>query len=214
MPISNKKILIIDDHRLFADGLALILQGSPMNPEVTVTCNAQDALKNTDELCSYDLVLVDLHIPKFSGYAFLTALKTQKLSVAVAVISGVERQDEIERAIRLGAQGFIPKHSHIQELIAASEHLMAGNRYLPKQWIGKVDWVQTIDLVGDEGHGLTQRQIQVLKLMREGLQNRQIALALGVSTSAIKRHIELLFKHFNVNNRTLCVQTAQDLGVL
>ena len=214
MASKSKKILIIDDHKLFADGLALILNSMETNREIVVCNCAQSALSNLAELTSFDLILVDLHIPIFSGFAFLTAIKTQKLNVKVAVISGVEKRLEIERAIRLGAEGFIPKNTDASGLHTAIDKLLSGQRYLPEQWVGKIDWTRNNTKKRYEVDELTERQLQVLSLMQEGLKNSQIGITLGVSTSAIKRHIELLFKYFNVNNRTSCVQAAQDQGLL
>ena len=184
------------------------------NREIVVCNCAQSALSNLAELTSFDLILVDLHIPIFSGFAFLTAIKTQKLNVKVAVISGVEKRLEIERAIRLGAEGFIPKNTDASGLHTAIDKLLSGQRYLPEQWVGKIDWTRNNTKKRYEVDELTERQLQVLSLMQEGLKNSQIGITLGVSTSAIKRHIELLFKYFNVNNRTSCVQAAQDQGLL
>lgn len=214
MTQGTKKILVIDDHVLFADGLGLILGGLGPNIDVTIRNDAQDALVDKPWLRSFDLVLIDLHMPQFSGFGFLTAVQTQGLDVNVAVISGSEKQVEIERAIRLGTQGFIPKDSDSEELLSAVAQLLEGKRYLPLQWAGKIDWVSNSDASVSAVDVLTKRQFQVLELMRDGLQNKQIGVALGISTSSVKGHVEHLFKNFHVNNRTSCVQAARDQGLV
>lgn len=214
MTHSQKRVLIIDDHKLFADGLRLILQGTQSLSDIDIANDAFVLLSDKDRLLRYDLVLIDLHMPRFSGFGFLTALKTQALPVNVAVISGTEKKSEIERAILLGARGFIPKETDSAELQLAVSQLLSGKRYLPRQWCGEVDWLPPESKETVKSHPLTVRQLQVLELMRDGMQNKQIALILGVSTSSVKGHIELLFKNLNVNNRTACVQAARDARII
>jgi len=205
---TNKRILIVDDHKLFADGLALILSRLGAHINVVIENDAAASLANRSLIASIDLALIDLHMPRFNGFAFLTAVASQKLSLDVAVISGSEKESEIERSLKLGALGFIPKNSGSDEMLAAVSDLLEGKRYLPKNWDGQIDWRAgelnaPIDLVN-----ITKRQRQVLELMRDGLTNKSIAVALGISVSSVKGHIELLFKNLNVNNRTACVQEA------
>ncbi len=209
----SKKLLIVDDHTLFADGLSLILQTSK-NQIVSVVANsATQILNDTEKLVQYDLVLIDLHMPSLDGFSFLSAIRSQNLAVNVAVISGTESKMEIERALLLGANGFIPKDSPSNEMIHAVNQLLGGNRYLPAAWLGQIDFI-----VGDSSSNLpavmTDRQRQVLELMQEGLQNKQIALVLGLSVSAVKGHIEKLFKLLSVNNRTACVRTAREREII
>ncbi|RBP53780.1 response regulator [Arenicella xantha] len=214
MTNANYRVLIIDDHKLFADGLKLILHSAQEIAEVDIASDAFVLLSDKEKLLSYDLVLIDLHMPRFSGFGFLTALKTQSLPVNVAVISGTEKKSEIERAILLGARGFIPKDSESVELNQAVAQLLSGKRYLPQQWLGEIDWLPPETKETVKSHPLTVRQLQVLELMRDGMQNKQIALILGVSTSSVKGHIELLFKNLNVNNRTACVQAAREARLI
>ncbi len=209
-----RRILILDDHPLFADGLALILSTMVENIETTIASDALEALTDKAALLEYDLVLIDLHMPRFTGFGFLTAVQTQNLPIDVAVISGSERLSDVEKAIRLGAKGFIPKDSNSQEMVNAVEDLLENKRYLPIQFDGKVDWVLPPLKKPIKANPLTKRQTQVLELMSDGMQNKQIAVVLGVSVSSIKGHVELLFKHLNVNNRTACVKAAHDAKLI
>ena len=214
MPSSSKNVLIIDDHKLFADGLALILSGLSEDINILVSNDAAESLADKKLMSLVDLALIDLHMPRFNGFAFLTAVSTQGCSLKVAVISGSEKPAEIERALKLGALGFIPKNSESGEMLVAATKLLSGERYLPAHWDGKINWVAP-DLKAPIDLGkITERQRQVISLMRDGLQNKNIALALGISVSSVKGHIELLFKNLNVNNRTACVQAAQDAKII
>ncbi len=210
----TKRILIIDDHQLFADGLRLILNNLGENTEVCVCDDGLQALSDRKVILSFDLILVDLNMPKFSGFGFLMAVQAQHFEVDVAVVSGNVKKHEIERALHLGAKGFIPKDSESSEMLRAVSELLEGKRYLPTHWEGKVDWLPSGETKKITTDFLTERQIQVLRLMSEGMQNKQIAVALGISVSSVKGHVELLFKNLSVNNRTACVQTANDLALI
>jgi DNA-binding NarL/FixJ family response regulator len=214
MQSSRKNVLIIDDHKLFADGLALILSGLGDGINILVSNDAAESLADEQLMSSIDLALIDLHMPRFNGFAFLTAVATQWRGLTVAVISGSEKPAEIERTLKLGALGFIPKNSESDEMLAAVAKLLSGERYLPAHWDGKINWVAPgLEASIDLGK-ITERQRQVISLMRDGLQNKNIALALGISVSSVKGHIELLFKNLNVNNRTACVQAARDAKLI
>lgn len=209
----SKNILIIDDHSLFADGLALILKAQNEELNIDISNDAASVLPERARLMTYDLILIDLHMPTMSGFAFLSAVNMQKLAVRVGVISGTEHKADIERAISLGACGFIPKDSPSAELTRAAKILLSGKSYLPDKWVGEIDWLPGKNIVDGEG-GLTERQIQVLSLIRDGLQNKQIASVIGISVSGVKGHVENIFKALNVNNRTACVQAARDAGLI
>lgn len=207
-------ILIIDDHRLFADGLALILRNLG-GTNVTVRNDAQSALKDTDQLRDYDLILVDLHMPQFSGFDFLMAVKAQSLNLSVAVISGTDKRSDIERTVQLGAKGFISKQTNGKKFLKAVTSLLNGKSVLLSKWASEIDWCQTTSTGSMAADcPVTGRQLQVLELMSNGLQNKQIALALGISPYSVKDHVKNLFRNFEVHNRTLCVQTARDQNLI
>lgn len=120
-------------------------------------------------------------MPKLSGFSFLSAVKTQSLDAVIAVISGTDKEVEIKRAISLGAQGCIPKQSTSKEFIDASNQLLQGTRYLPLAWGGEINWENSENEEKTGSEALTERQYQVLQLMRYGLRNKQIATVLGIN---------------------------------
>lgn len=221
MTQQQQKILIIDDHLLFADGLQLLLSQLLQGVQVSSTTSAQDVLLNPKELNDKDLVIIDLHMPKFTGFSFLQAMQEARHKVPILVISGVENRSEIEHALALGAQGFVPKDASGEEMLRGVERVIAGGKYLPEHWAGKVDWPMAkpnlrSDLANVSGcpDEIGPRQLQVLKLLEDGLQNKQIALVLGVSVSTVKSHTQLLYRALNVTNRTAAIKAANAIGLL
>jgi len=213
MSNTKTKILIIDDHALFADGLSLILKSLGSHIDVSISNGATRILSDIESLLNNDLILIDLHMPTMDGFSFLSAVRVQKIPITVGVISGTERKSDIERAIGLGAQGFIPKDSPSAEMLKAVSLLLDGKNYLPGQWLGEIDFLDYAHQA-DNSDAITERQRLVLELMKDGLQNKQMAIVLGISVSAIKGHIENIFKTMGVNNRTACVQAARERGLV
>lgn len=218
----NKKvqILVIDDHRIFADGLSLMLQQLDGSFRVDTLYTAGPIITNLEELVKYNLVLIDLHMPNLSGADFLRALATHKVFIPVIIISGSEEISDVERCLRLGARGFIPKSLPSPEVLEAVNRVLANNIFLPKALSEAVDWSRCnpqLNLSQSDPtsvNGLRPRQIEVLSLMYQGYSNSKIAVVLGVSESAIKSHISIIFKALSVKNRTMAVKAALDLGLI
>ena len=203
------KILIIDDHLLFADGLEMML--AEISPDVTLErwTQVQTAIDQQDTLESYDLALVDLHLPERDGFSFLQLLHAKRLHLKTVVVSGTESQAEIERAIASGAHGFISKDSGKHEMLQGIRAVLAGKRYLPPKWRGQISWpLPNAEPPQNPMAKVGPRQLEVLKMMGDGLQNKQIASVLGISVSAVKSHIKILFTALGVKNRAACVQAA------
>lgn len=209
-----QKILIVDDHLLFADGLKLLLSQLG-NVEISVVSDVQKVLNDTQKLKSFALIAIDLHMPGMDGFSFLNAVRKQKLALRVVVISGTENQTEIEQAIALGAKGYIPKDSSTDEMLHGIKIVLEGSRYLPEKWEAQINWLEKQDGADQLGPGkIGPRQLEVLGLMRDGLRNKQIGLVLGVSESAVKSHVEILFRDLHVQNRTACVLEGIRLGLV
>jgi len=209
-----KKILIIDDHLLFGDGLKLLLSQLG-DVHITVGDNVQAILGDIHNLKKNTLIVMDLHMPGMDGFSFLRAVRKQKLELDEVVVSGTENQSEIELAIRLGAKGYIPKDSNTADMLMGIETVLNGSRYLPDHWEAQINWLEQDEPESQIGRGkIGPRQIEVLGMMRDGLRNKQIGLVLGISESAVKSHVEILFKELHVVNRTACVLAGIKLGLI
>lgn len=210
-------ILLIDDHQLFAESLVFVLTGMPEIDMVKTAVNPQGLLRDIAALTHYDLILVDLEMPGISGSSFLKALKTQNCDVRVAVLSGVEALAQIEQAMQLGARGFLPKSLTSAELQRAVRSILNGERFLPDEYAGRINLNlnESADSACSSYHPkVGPRQLEVLDLIKQGQANKEIALVLGVSESAVKAHVSILFGALGVKTRTACVQSAVEQGLL
>ncbi len=205
------KLLILDDHKLFSDGLELMLQTWQPSCSISRHSKVRPLLNDGLDLEEYDLAIVDLQLSDLSGFHFLEAILSRDIKLRTIVVSGTNQVKEIERAFRLGATGFISKDCAKTEMIQGIEAALDGERFLPKKWDGLIDWQRVNSTVSiSEKKPLSQRQLEVLSMMSDGLQNKQIAIVLGISPATVKFHIDSLFKLFEVNNRTACVKIATE----
>ena len=209
MPQTPYRILIIDDHRLFADGLSLILSKQEQSPKVSTETNPQRALQDCEKLSKYHLILVDLQMPRMNGYAFLQSLAERNINTPTIIVSSTENRSDIEKSLQLGAKGFIPKHSPTHEMLSGIQSVLNGKLYVPEHLVGTINWpTKNSQFPDSDNHEikLSPRQLEVLKLMHAGHSNTEIATILDLSESTVKGHISSLFKTFNVKNRTGCVR--------
>jgi DNA-binding NarL/FixJ family response regulator len=191
------------------------VQRLPFPTDVHICNNVRPLLDDEKKLDTASLILMDLQMPTIDGLSFLTALKIKKISTPSIVVSSTENTSEIERALELGAKGFIPKNAPAKVMIEGITKVLNGDRFVPEYLIGNIAWPkeQTDVHANDhkmqnEAEAITERQTQVLNLMQIGNSNSEIAQILGVSESAIKGHISRLFKLLNAKNRTGCVRAA------
>lgn len=208
------KILIIDDHRLFADGLAMILSKLDRELDIKSVSNARSVINDLSPSSDYDLIIVDLYMPTLNGFAFLKSVASRKIQIPTIVISSTEDVGDIELAFTHGAKGFIPKNAPTQEMLNGVLQVLDGKLYLPDHLT--VDIVSPDSDIEHQGNlavknPISDRQLEVLSLIKDGHSNSEIAMILDISESTIKGHIAALFKALKVKNRTACVRAAADL---
>jgi len=210
------KILLADDHALFRDGMRYVLR--KLDEQVTVldAGNFPGALDVAREHPDIDLVLLDLNMPGSEGAASVKQFNAAYPEVPVVVVSGSDQREDIENVMNSGAMGFISKMSSGQDMLHALRLVMDGGIYLPPQLLQ-----QALGSERDEKRsprpnefGLTQRQMDVLQRLAEGLSNKDIAQSLGLAEGTVKIHVAAIFQALRVNKRIEAVQAAQRLGLL
>lgn len=214
------EILLIDDHELFAEGLAKVLSGRDNELVMTISTNGTAALDNvtkpgdlTGQKVIYDVILVDLDLPDMSGVDFIKSLHARKIQIPTVVISGTNELREIQRAFDVGASGFVPKSSGSEVVIAAIRSVLAGDTYLPDDYWSRINVISSLRKETDEADGSTffvsPRQQEVLALLERGYSNARIASILNISVATVKTHLIALFRALDVSNRTECVRAAR-----
>jgi DNA-binding NarL/FixJ family response regulator len=206
-----QRILLIDDHQLFSDGLELILSKLGADVVVEQTASARVALSDVEKLGEYDLILVDLEMPNIDGFGFLKAIKERGITTPVAIVSASQNRTDIETSLKLGAVGFIPKYASSPEMLAGVAQVLKGQNFVPEHIVGPIDWPTSTDKPNPKNVRslkISQRQYEILQMMYAGNSNNDIAIVLNISESAVKTHVSRLFRALEVKNRTACVRAA------
>lgn len=213
------KLLHLDDHYIFTQGLKAVFESQQSEIEVFSATDAKTALSLVDNTKEFDLILVDLNLPDLDGIAFIHAIEQRNLFIPVVVLSASENMWKIKRAIESGASGFIPKSYDFDKISNAIEQVLEGDIYIPDDiqiHINKLPSTEPTDkqFKALSAYRLGHRQLDVLKLMQQGYSNDEIAHVLHLSVNTIRSHARTLYRAFNVGNRIECVRFAERAGIL
>jgi two-component system NarL family response regulator len=204
-PAAPVRVLIADDHLLFRDGLAVLLQRQPGIAVVAVASDGAEALESCRALAP-DVALVDLRMPKTDGIALISALRAACPQVRAVVLSGFDADDDVVQAIRAGARGYLLKTTYPAELAEAIAAVHRGDTWLPPAVAAK--------LASNVGRPrLTHRQGEVLALIAEGLTNEQIGQRLTIVEGTVKAHVKSILEKLGARDRTqaLCIALQRGL---
>lgn len=205
-----KRFLIVDDHQLFAEGLQFVIEGSLPDVTCDLTFSTREALDKLGH-SRYDLVLVDLNMPGADGLALIRASLGIKPTTQLVILSSEEDKHRIHAAMEAGARGFIPKSLGSVKVVDAINQIIAGDIYYDQELLNQASWINARDEQDQrlQLYGITERQYEVLKLMRSGESNKQIARLLNISPNTVKFHIKALLKALQARNRTECIEKAK-----
>lgn len=197
-------VLIVDDHPMILEVLAAVLQKTFVDPTVLMAKDLDEALKQARSMEQLDLVLLDLGLPACLGLDPLIAFRAEFPHVRVVVVSATEDRASVLGALDAGAAGYVPK-THTPPLICAALRLVAdGGTYIPPQLLQKCRV---------EPHDLTERQLDVLRLIVKGLANKEIACRLCIAKDTVKQHAKAVYASLGVPNRAGAAQAAQRRGI-
>jgi DNA-binding NarL/FixJ family response regulator len=207
------KLLLIDDHRMFSDGLTVLLKELSPNIDITTAQSIAQAEMHTG---AFDLILLDLHLPDSFGFEGIRRLRSAHEATPILVLSGEDSTAQIRECIDQGAMGFLPKSSTTQELLTAMKRILTGVTYLPSYCLQAVDETEAATSKTPaiiQGLTLTKRQREVLAKVIQGKPNKVIARELDISDTTVKTHVLAVLNALGVRNRTEAVYKAATLGV-
>ena len=200
-------ILVADDHPMCATALGMAAHA--VDPAITKQCVT--TLSEAEELVRqrhFDLVLLDLMLPDVQGFAGLALMRSVRPSMPIAIVSGREEPSVVAQARALGAQGFIPKSSSIEQMIDAIRTLLSGQDWIRLRIEDLEQDDRRVDLAERMGT-LSIAQLRVLRAIANGHQNKQIAYDLQLAEPTVKSHLSAIFRKLGVNNRTQAVLALQ-----
>lgn len=212
------KFLVVDDHAVLREGLAALLRRLGPDTAVIEANNASEAFELLEAHSDLDVVILDLMMPGIKGLDALSAFRRARPDLPVIVLSSSEDPRDVRKALAAGALGYVPKSSSQRILLSAIQLVMNGDLYVPPLVLkGRTNENASVSQPAAASRleqPLTARQVEILRLLSEGLPNKSIANALGVSEKTVKAHVTMIFKTLNVDNRTQAAIAARDAGLI
>src|SRR6266567_8415397 len=217
-PARRRRVIIADDHELARLGLRTMLVPEPDLDVVGEAATGRETVALADEL-DPDLVLMDIRMPDLDGLVATRKIKETHPRTSILVVTLSEDPDYLLEALRVGAAGFVLKDASRREVVAAVRQVLGGESPLdPKlaaQLIRRLaGQTPPKDEPARRGDNLTQRELEVLRLIAEGKTNHDIAQALFVSVGTVKVHVERIIDKLGVSDRTQAAVRAVELGYL
>jgi len=203
------KILVVDDHALFREGLCHVLQGLDDQVTILEASDHDSAIQHLSENPDLDLVLQDLNMPGKDGFMGLDTFSKDYPTIPVVILSASDRRSDIQRALDAGAMGYILKESNSTVMLNALKLVLEGEIYVPQVMAQHSSPEQHDNNTPD----LTPRQLDVLRMMVQGHANKVIAAELDIAEATIKMHVTAIFKCLGVSNRTHAAIVAEKLGI-
>lgn len=200
------KIFVADDHSLFRDGIISLLEAGG-NEVVGQAGDGETAVKKVLFLRP-DLVLLDINMPRMDGIEALKAIKASLPGIKVVMLTVSEEDAHILAAIQAGADGYLLKHLNANEFLEMIAELFKGEAAVSRTVASRLFKHMVNGKPVKSEAVISEREVEILKLVSAGKSNREIAVTLSVSENTIKFHLKNITHKLNVSNRTEAVTVA------
>ena len=200
------RVLCVDDHRLMREGVAKIVGVQPDMEVVAEASNGEQAVAQF-LACRPDVTLMDLQLPITSGPEAIRRIRQLDYCARIIALTMYRGDEDIHRAFEAGAMGYVLKDTISDDLIHVIREVHAGRRVVAP------DIQQALDERARHP-ALSLRERQVLELVAEGMRNKEIAAALGISTDTTGMHVKNIYTKLDVHDRTAAVAKAIRRGII
>jgi DNA-binding NarL/FixJ family response regulator len=200
MPKPPIRVLCVEDHRIVREGIGLMIDAQRDMKVVASAATGEEAL-TLFRRHQPDVTLMDLQLPGISGLEAIRQIRKLTAAARIVVLTMYEGDEDIHRALQAGATTYLLKDTISDELMNVIRQVHAGERPLPAA-------VQTRLAERSERGVLTARELQVMELIAEGLRNKEIASALGISDETTQVHVKNILLKLKVHDRTAAVRIA------
>ncbi len=205
-PSSQIRVLLADDHPVLRQGLAMLVE---CEPDITVIGQANNGKEAIALFRQHqpDVTLMDLRMPEMNGVEAIAAIRAEFAQARIIVLTTYDGDEDIHRALRAGAKGYLLKGAQLDELLNAIRTVHRNQPYIPP-------------LVGAKlaermnSPELSDRELEVLRLMAEGQNNSQISTDLIIAESTVRFHINNILSKLGVSDRTQAVIAAINRGIV
>jgi DNA-binding NarL/FixJ family response regulator len=214
------KILHLEDHTLFAESFSALLTSLRSDFHIISATTTEAALEILSEHRDIDLIIIDLNVPGLHGLTFIDGLNQRNLYIPFILLSASDDLKKIRLALRNGASGFVPKTNSAKQILSAIDQVMGGSVVISpelKKQLKILDEKEPLEGIASEiaqRYQLSERQLDVLKLIQKGCSNKEVAQVLNISINTVKVHMRVLCEAFEAKNRNDCVSYAEKIGLL
>jgi DNA-binding NarL/FixJ family response regulator len=200
------RVLIVDDHPILREGLAAVLGNEPEMLLVGQACDGREALQM---FLAHrpDVTLMDLQMPHMDGVAATVAIRAQCSDARILILTTYKGDAQTLRALKAGACGYLLKSTMRTDLLHAIRSVHAGRRHVTHEVAAEL-----AGHVSDDA--LSQRELEVLRLVAAGNSNRRVAVQLAVSEDTVKSHMKSIMSKLAANDRTHSVTIALKRGII
>lgn len=205
-PKNRIRLLLADDHTVVRMGLVAVLG---LEKDIEIVAEAEDGGEAVEKFraAQPDVALVDVRMPGLDGIEALRRIRAEWPEARVLMLTTSELDEDVQRAMELGASGYLLKSVHRTELVRAIREVHAGGRCIPNELARRLAALS-------QRRQLTARELEVLDGMRRGLSNRDIATALGITEHTVKAHVKAILQKLEAADRAEAVGRGFEQGLL
>ena len=208
------RVLVVDDQTLFRTGLASLLAEDERVEVVGQAVDGADAVKQAAKL-KPDVVLMDIKMPNVDGIEATRQIVEQVPGIRVLILTTFETDSQMIQALKAGASGYVLKDSSAAAIISSVLAVMSGERVMASAVANRVLDMLTGTATPKEFYdGLTNREIEILKLLANGMANKQIAYRLKISEKTVRNHVSNMYEKLGIYDRSQAVLYAVRKGLV
>jgi DNA-binding NarL/FixJ family response regulator len=203
--------MVVDDHPIVRQGLVSVLEDEEDLEVVGTAASGTEAIRTVEQLAP-DVVLLDLEMPDLDGVATIPRLLAARPNVGVLVFTAYDTDERVLGAVRAGARGYLLKGASGDDIARGVRMVHGGGSYLEPRVASKL--MAEVSAPRRPIDELSPREREVLLLVAEGLQTKQIAVALSITERTVKFHVNSIFHKLGAENRAQAVALAAQRGLL
>ncbi len=213
--VSPIRVVLADDHPLILGGLENLLKMEEGFEVVSSCTNGEDAL-NAVKKYKPDILVLDLRMPRMDGLATLKAIRDLHLPVRAVFLAAELSEQDIIQGIRLGVNGVVLKEMAPRLLVQCLRKVSSGGQWLEREAFNRAmgKLIQRQEGLEEVGRALTNREVEIVRMVGQGFRNREIGEKLSISEGTVKLHLHNIFRKLNIGNRAQLVCYAHDKGLV